>query len=258
MRVRDWKGNLIEAPPDLRVRIAEAFDGYLVLSSDSKDHYQVRYGPQVTHWDNPFEAASEMRACMRHGFECGFLESPSLNMETEKTYPFVVLRQGEGDGQGVLGEFETVKEAIDFGNAEVGVEWCVLDRKSRRFWEAWSREGGWFISDERAKNIMSYYGDEPKPETPIREKTLLEFISEEAGGWKDGKFVFPFHLPLDAPWLLCPCESGCGQDLVAAWETAILAIDTMLELGVGTLVLESARHQVLKRTIENCRVLYHG
>lgn len=183
------------------------------------------------------------------------LEAAVAACGAEEPWPFAVYSQGSDH---LMGEFKTAREAIQFGNTEVGVKWYLVDRETCNHWEAWHRESGWVISDERAKHIIANCDGEAEPETPLREKTLLDYITDECGGWYDGKFSMGLKLSLDRDWMLCPVDSNCGRDMVDVWAKTVQMINLHLETGIRPALTDEVRSAAVRAAIENCRVLYHG
>ena len=65
MRVRDYKGKLVDAPADLYQHVAVYADGFIVWSRRGKLH-QVRYGLQVNQYNNSMAAAKCFGFSVRH------------------------------------------------------------------------------------------------------------------------------------------------------------------------------------------------
>lgn len=72
MKFRNYKGEMVESPPDRTVVVASLFDGCVVWSLKGPVH-QVRYGLEVKTFKDDIEAAKEFGLCVLHCAECSGL-----------------------------------------------------------------------------------------------------------------------------------------------------------------------------------------
>lgn len=66
----NYKHELVDAPKELAIEIANHADGLVVWSRGGKKNHQVRYALQVKTFTDSMEAAQEFGECVHHAAEC--------------------------------------------------------------------------------------------------------------------------------------------------------------------------------------------
>lgn len=77
MLVRNWEGEMVEAPEDLETTLGNVGEGRVVWSfHEPTGVHRVRYGLQSTIFSDSRAAADEFVSCVFHHFECeGMLDT---------------------------------------------------------------------------------------------------------------------------------------------------------------------------------------
>jgi hypothetical protein len=69
MQFRNWKGEMMDAPKDLR-QVVATYDNDTIVWSRSGKRHQVRYALEVTPCGTSLTAAEQFGYCVHHLEEC--------------------------------------------------------------------------------------------------------------------------------------------------------------------------------------------
>jgi hypothetical protein len=69
MKIRNWKGQMVEAPKDYKAVVISLADGYIVWSKSGPRH-RVRYGLQVDEFTDSIDAAHSLGEAIHHHVQC--------------------------------------------------------------------------------------------------------------------------------------------------------------------------------------------